>query len=446
MNVATKLKPAETFEPSAPRRNRYGIYIVGLLAAATFLGNVDGAVMSVVAGRVQTEFLITDIQVGALISAYTIALALTTIPIGYLADRWPRRTILGVGMAVWSVATLLTGLTRPFFQMFAARALTGIGEATIVPVTTSLIGDQFPASSRGRAMGAVSAAIGLGQAVGIIGIGAIAVHFGWRWAFYLAGIPALLLVPLFLTMREPLRGAAEHRGPQIAGTRDAGVRNLVRLFRIPSYTAAVWAAGFGAFGIGVIQFIFLYLNRRFGLDPAQAAALVGLPTLVGGTAGLALCGWLVDWRGKKSRGAAVEVAIAGLGIAAVAAAAAFSVPSLAGFVAAVSVFTFTAGAAIIAPPLVLQSVIVPSLRASAAGMQNTLAKLFGFASGPLAVGIVSALTGGDLGLSLRVLAPAAFLAAGICFALAMRSIKSDTASMEERWAAQDRVSDGGPGS
>ncbi len=443
MNVATKLTPVEVFESSVPRRNRYGIYIVGLLAAATFLGNVDGAVMAVVASQVKAEFAITDTQIGALISAFTIALALTTIPIGYLADRWPRRTILGVGMAVWSLATLLTGLTRPFFQTFVARALTGIGEATVVPVTTSLIGDQFPAGSRGRAMGAVSAAIGLGQAVGIIGVGAVAVHFGWRWAFYLAGIPALLLVPLFLTMREPLRGAAEQRGPQIAATGHAGVRTLVRLFRIPSYSAAVWAAGFGAFGIGVITFSLLYLNRRFGLDAAQAAALVGLPLLVGGTGGLALCGWLVDWRGRKSKGAAVEVAVAGLGVAAVAAAVAFSVPSVAGFVVAVSVFTFTAGSAIIAPPLVLQSVIVPSLRASAAGMQNTLAKLFGFASGPIAVGIVSDLAGGDLGLSLRVLAPAAFLAAGICFALAMRSIKSDTENMEESWAAQGAGA-GGP--
>jgi len=148
-------------------------------------------------------------------------------------------------------------------------------------------------------------------------------------------------------------------------------------------------------------------------------------------------------RPTSGQSAAVEVAVAGLGVAAVAAAVAFSVPSVAGFVVAVSVFTFTAGSAIIAPPLVLQSVIVPSLRASAAGMQNTLAKLFGFASGPIAVGIVSDIAGGDLGLSLRVLAPVAFLAAGMCFALAMRSIKVDTENMEESWAAQGAGA-GGP--
>lgn len=437
MNVATKLAPAPILEPAAPRRDRYGIYVVALLAAATFVSSIDGSVMAVVAHQVQREFGINDTQIGVLISAFTIALALTTIPIGYLTDRWPRRTILGIGMALWSVATLLTGFTRSFISTFAARAVTGIGEATLVPVTTSLIGDQFPAASRGRAMGAVSAAIGVGQGVGIIAVGAVAVHFGWRWAFYVAGIPGMLLVPLFLTMREPLRGASERRGPKVARAEDAQVRTVIRLFRIPSYAAAVAAAGFGAFGIGVIQFILLYLNRRFGLDAAQAAALVGLPTLLGGTAGLAACGWLVDRRGRTSRAAAVEVAVGSLAIAAVAAGVAFSVSSVVGFVAALSVFTLTAGAAIIAPPLVLQNVIVPSLRASAAGMQNTLAKLFGFASGPIAVGVVSDLVGGDIGLSLRLLAPAAFLAAATCFALALRSIKNDARRMEDSWALRE---------
>lgn len=437
MNTAAKLLEPSVVASASPRNRRYGLYVVALLAAATFLSNVDGAVLPVVAQRIQAEFGITDTQLGALISAFTIALALTTIPIGYLTDRWPRRIILGIGMAVWSVATLLSGFTRPFLQMFAARAITGIGEATVVPVTTSLIGDQFSASSRGRAMGAVSAAIGLGQAVGIIAVGAVAVHFGWRWAFYIAGIPGILLVPLFLTMREPLRGAAELQGPKTAVARDAGLRALVRLFRIPSYAAAVSAAGFGSFGIGVIQFTLVYLNRRFGLDAAQAAAVLGLPLLVGGTAGLALCGWLVDWRGRRSRRAPVEVGVVGLAIGAVAVATMFSMPSVAGFVTALFVFTLSASAAIIAPPLVLQSVIMPSLRASAAGTQNMLAKLFGFASGPLAVGVVSDVAGGDLGLSLRILAPAAFLAAAISLGLALRHIKADTQSMEESWAHKE---------
>jgi MFS family permease len=129
------------------------MYVVGLLAGANFLSQVDAAVLPVVAASIQRELDITDTQIGALISAFTVALALAAIPVGYLADRFMRRTILGIGLAVWSLATLLTGLTRSFPETLAARAVLGIGEATVLPVGTSLIGDHFSRTSRGRARG-----------------------------------------------------------------------------------------------------------------------------------------------------------------------------------------------------------------------------------------------------------------------------------------------------
>src|SRR5215471_14626270 len=134
------------------RRSRYGVYVVALLAAGMFLSNVDAGVLPAVISIIQDDFHLADTQVGALISAWTIALAVTTIPVGYLADRRARRKILGIGLAVWSVATLLTGVTQNFLQMFIGRTALGVGEATIVPVSTSLIGDHFSKGSRGRAM------------------------------------------------------------------------------------------------------------------------------------------------------------------------------------------------------------------------------------------------------------------------------------------------------
>ena len=178
MTSASEVKESAAGIPDAPRASRYGIYVVGLLAAATFLSNLDAAVLPVVAASIQTEFGLSDTQIGALISAFTVALALAAIPVGYLADRWMRGTIIGIGLTVWSLATLLTGLTRSFPETLAARAVLGIGEATVVPVGTSLIGDHFSSNTRGRAMGAMFAAVGLGQAVGVIVGGAIGLQFG----------------------------------------------------------------------------------------------------------------------------------------------------------------------------------------------------------------------------------------------------------------------------
>jgi len=437
MTSAADVKESAAGIQDAPRTSRYGIYVVGLLAAATFLSNLDAAVLPVVAASIQTEFGLGDTQIGALISAFTVALALAAIPVGYLADRWMRGTIIGIGLTVWSLATLLTGLTRSFPETLAARAVLGIGEATVVPVGTSLIGDHFSSNTRGRAMGAMFAAVGLGQAVGVIVGGAIGLQFGWRWAFYFAAAPGLLLAPLFFTMREPLRGAAEVQGPKVAIARDAGVRALGRLLGIRSFAAAAGAAAFASFAIGVIQFIPLYLSRQFGLDIAQAAALLGIPLLLAGLVGMPLCGWVIDRRGRSSTRAAVEVAVTALCIAALAAAVMFSSQSVVVFEGALIVFSLVATSAVVAPPVVVQNVVVPSLRASAAGMQNTIAKLFGFASGPLAVGIVSDLVDHDLGLSLRLLAPAALLLAAACFALALGSMKRDVQTMEESWALRE---------
>ncbi len=391
--------------------------------ASTSLGCLDAAVLPVVAASIQTEFGLGDTQIGALISAFTVALALAAIPVGYLADRWMRGTIIGIGLTVWSLATLLTGLTRSFPETLAARAVLGIGEATVVPVGTSLIGDHFSSNTRGRAMGAMFAAVGLGQAVGVIVGGAIGLQFGWRWAFYFAAAPGLLLAPF--------------QGPKLTIARDAGVRALGRLLGIRSFAAAAGAAAFASFAIGVIQFIPLYLSRQFGLDIAQAAALLGIPLLLAGLVGMPLCGWVIDRRGRSSTRAAVEVAVTALCIAALAAATMFSSQSVVVFEGALIVFSLVATSAVVAPPVVVQNVVVPSLRASAAGMQNTIAKVFGFASGPLAVGIVSDLVDHDLGLSLRLLAPAALLLAAACFALALGSMKRDVDTMEKSWALRE---------
>jgi MFS family permease len=105
------------------------------------------------------------------------------------------------------------------------------------------------------------------------------------------------------------------------------------------------------------------------------------------------------------------------------------------------VFSIVAAGGVVVPPVVVQNVVVPSLRGSAAGMQNTFAKLFGFASGPLAVGVFSDLVGHDLGLSLRLLAPAALFVAAACFALALGSMKRDVRTMEESWITQRLVAD-----
>src|SRR5258708_1410380 len=115
--------------PAGPPARPYVLYVVAVLAGISFLNALDQTVLPAVAANIQTEFGLSDAQIGTLVSAFGIAIALAAMPLGYWADRGTRRTIIGLGVAVWSVATLATGLTHSFPQMLAARTVLGVGEA-----------------------------------------------------------------------------------------------------------------------------------------------------------------------------------------------------------------------------------------------------------------------------------------------------------------------------
>src|SRR5215472_18098417 len=98
--------------------NRYAIYVLALMFGINFLNFMDRWVGSAVAPLIQAEFVLSDFNVGLLGSAFTLVYALAALPFGLWADRGSRRTVIGAGVAIWSAATLVTGLTRDFVQLF----------------------------------------------------------------------------------------------------------------------------------------------------------------------------------------------------------------------------------------------------------------------------------------------------------------------------------------
>ena len=413
----------------------YAVYAMALLALMAFFNTMDMTVLPAVLASIQTEFHLSDFELGLLNAAFTVAFAVGAIPIGLWADRGSRRTIIGLGVAVWSLFTLLTGLTQSFAQMLVVRSVVGIGEASNQPAGASLIGDYYEKRSRGRANAAVAALAGLGIGSGFIVGGILGLQFGWRAAFFVVGGPGLLLALLAFTIREPLRGAAESAGPRLTAARDAGLGAFGRLLRIRTCSAAVGAAALSMVCFSILGFLPLYLERRFGLNLAQAGALVGVPQLAATIVATPLVGGLIDWRARRTPRAAVEVGFAGTLLAGLSAIVMFTAGSVPIFAAGEIVFAVTAGTAILGSAVILQNVIMPSLRASAGSLNLTVSRLFGSALSPIVVGVVSDLAHGDLGLSMLVLGPTAFLLSAGSLALALGSAKRDTSAMEAGWAA-----------
>ena len=138
---------------------------------------------------------------------------LGSIPLGILGDRVPRHRLIAVGIAVWGAATFLSGLARSYVQLFATRALVGIGEASYGPTATAMVSDLFPKARRGLVNALFNAAIPIGGAIGVIVGGVVGTSFGWRAAFLVVGLPSFALALPGLAPRRPApRGPRRARG------------------------------------------------------------------------------------------------------------------------------------------------------------------------------------------------------------------------------------------
>src|SRR5947209_19183795 len=185
---------------------RFGFTILFII---NVLNYADRFVLPAVLPKIQADMGLTLTQAGLLGSSFLFVYALATLPFGVWADRIIRKNIVALCVGIWSVATILAGLTRNFLQLFSVRSVLGIGEAGYAPASLSLLGNFFSKEKRGRILSYWSAGTLLGAAIGFTLGGLVADAFGWRYAFFLVGIPGLIAAFLAWRMLEPQRGAFE---------------------------------------------------------------------------------------------------------------------------------------------------------------------------------------------------------------------------------------------
>src|SRR5206468_292899 len=414
----------------------YPRYVLAVMVGINFLNYLDRYILPAVATKIQGEFHLTDSQLGLLQSAFLLVYAVATIPFGIWADRGVRKTVVAVGVTIWSLATLFTGLAHNYVQLFAAQAILGVGEASYYPAGTALLGDYFKKEGRGRAMSIWAAGTAVGIAAGYAGGGIIAGTLGWRLAFYMTAVPGLVFAVLAFGVRERRGGAADARGPQVSKPASVTWRTVLELRRIPTVRATIAAETALFFVLGGAAFwLPIYLQRRFALEIGPAGTLAGGVLVVGLLAGSLLGGTIADRLAIRRRVASnLPVGIAGFILGAVFVALALVTPNLVLFVP-----MFLLGAACLylynGPyTAVKQNVVVPTVRATAVTIALLIEHLLGDSYAPWAIGKVSdALHSLQLAL-LILLAPLLVLAAVFAF-LGLAHEDRDGRAMEERWAA-----------
>src|SRR6202161_1223102 len=177
-----------------------------LLTALNLLNYIDRSVLFAVQPLVQSEFHLTNAQVGFLTSAflgfYMIAAPFT----GPLADRYSRKKIIILGAVFWSGLTLFTAVTHTYWELLIRHTLVGVGEATFVTIAPTFVADLFPENKRGRIFGVFYLAIPVGTAAGYLLGGTLGPRFGWRFLFYMAAAPGFVLALSVAFLPEPPRG------------------------------------------------------------------------------------------------------------------------------------------------------------------------------------------------------------------------------------------------
>ena len=292
----------------------YAWYVVGLLCLGYIFAFVDRIIVGLLTPAIQADLKITDTQAGLLQGmAFALFYTIFGIPVGWLADRWSRKTLLSIGMTVWSAMTAACGLVSSFWMLFAARVGVGVGEATLNPCAASLIGDYFPPKTRPKAFGVYVMGTALGSALtylsgGLI-IGAlqkyttIAVPFvgdmkPWQLTFILVGLPGLIPALLFmLTVKEPKRLdlAAANKGKASW----AETRAFLRLNRSTFFCQFAGVALLLMSVYGFINWMPTYFLRIHGWSPAKFSVQYGI---FGGLAGIASAlgsGWAAAWLKRR---------------------------------------------------------------------------------------------------------------------------------------------------
>lgn len=277
-------------------------YTLGVLVVVYTFNFIDRQILSILVEPIKHDLGASDMGMGLLSgTAFAVFYAVLGMPLALLADRWNRRNLVALSLAIWSGMTALSGVVTSFWQLAAARVGVGVGEAGCSPAAHSMLADLYPAEERATALGIYALGIPFGIMFGLFAGGAIADTFGWRVAFFIVGVPGLLLSLLvFLTVKEPPRG---HADGHVAAA-DSAAPGVLEVFRYllarPAFVHLAIGGGLTAFvGYGLVAWVPTFFVRTHGMSLTEAGFWLGIVLGIPGGIGIVAGGWLSDLFGAR---------------------------------------------------------------------------------------------------------------------------------------------------
>ena len=305
-------------------------YLVFVLLVCYIFSFIDRQIIALLVEPIKRDLQVSDTQIGLLQGlAFALFYTFFGIPIGRLADRMNRKTIIAAGVIAWSVMATWCGLAKNWTQLVIARAGVGVGEAALSPAAYSMISDAFPREKQGRAFSVYNMGIAIGAGIAMLVGGLVVAAISaegktyalplvgevraWQFVFIVTGLPGLLLPLLLLGVREPTRrglikmqsSSGEDFGQQVP------FREVVKfMVKNGNYYGLhfIALAMLAMVGYAVGAWLPTVIARTYGVAAAQVGLVIGLSTIFINTTGIFLAGRLCDrWVARGQTDAPIKV-------------------------------------------------------------------------------------------------------------------------------------------
>ena len=425
-------------QDAAPVGGRYAKYVLGVLVLVYIFNFVDRQILSILAEEIKADIGISDAQLGFLYgTAFAVFYAVFGIPLGRLGDVWVRKSLISIGLAFWSLMTALSGTARSFLTLGTFRIGVGVGEASATPAAFSMLSDYFPPSQRATALAVYSSGVYIGAGIGIfLGgwvVDAWAAAFpggdspfglrGWQAAFFVVGLPGVIMALWVGSLREPIRGQSE--GITVATPHPHPFRELgLELAAVlpPLTLRTLWRAGVGPRG--------MLINLGFATAVAAAA--------LGGWMGVTAGGYLSDVFKRRRANARLYMGYASVVLSVPVGLWLLSTDNLYLAYALNFVFAIVSPLWIGGAATLVNELVMPRMRGTASAFYILMITFIGLALGPYSIGKLSdalaqgGMLGGEALRTAMMVGLAPFALTLLFLFLASRHIKVDEDSRLER--------------
>ena len=290
-----------------PRIRKMQITALVLLVICGVINYLDRSALSVANILIRQELGLNATSMGVLLSAFLFAYALSQIPTGFLIDRLGPRTLLGIGITLWSLAQAACGFVGSFTQFYFARILLGVGEAAQFPTGIRVVNNWFHVTKRGLPTGIFNSASFLGTAIAPPILTVIMLAYGWRVMFISMGVLGFVAAFVWVLLyRDPTEfcTAAEvgyiRSGDTARSTSPVNARQWARLFQFRT----MWGAILGTLGSQYLTWMYYtwlpgFLEIQQHMSISRTGVFAAIPPIVG-TAGSIVGGFSTDWLSRRS--------------------------------------------------------------------------------------------------------------------------------------------------